>query len=344
VYRDSAAAASAAFWRWVILACVVACGLGTMAPPSASAGSPTAPRREELWRAYPLEVKPTAGVDTTASRVSSRSTGRPRSSGAREDPARGMGPSWIAIVALAVGGAVMLSILLLRRARLSPRRGVGASGDDEVTADDARRQPATATATASAVRYEPDGTAVAGRPSSPPAPAATPEPRAAGASGHETVAEVALPGRRFERRATGANREERPGARARNEPVCQIRWVPGRRGSSFYAAMIDTDGIERALAWSPRFEWRGPSPPEETAEAQAALRQLAKELRTSGWRPLRAKGKDFDEQRWYARRFRQPAAETEDDQVRAGAGTGGDKRPGAPRPTSRPGRPPLSTP
>jgi hypothetical protein len=342
VYRGSAATASVAFWRWVILACVVACGLGTMAPLSASAGSPTAPRPEELWRAYPLDVKPTAGVDTTASRVSSRSTGRPRSSGGREDPGRGMGPSWIAIVALAVGGAVMLSILLLRRARLSPRRGVGASGDDEVTADDARRQPATATA--SAVRYEPDGTAVAGRPSSPPAPAATPEPRAAGASGHETVAEVALPGRRFERRATGANREERPGARARNEPVCQIRWVPGRRGSSFYAAMIDTDGIERALAWSPRFEWRGPSPPEETAEAQAALRQLAKELRTSGWRPLRAKGKDFDEQRWYARRFRQPAAETEDDQVRAGAGSGGDKRPGAPRPTSRPGRPPLSTP
>ena len=340
MYRDSAATASVAFWRWVILACVVACGLGTMAPPSASAGSSTAPRPEELWRAYPLESKPTAGVDTTASRVSSRSTGRPRSSGSREDPARGMGPSWIAIVALAVGGAVMLSILLLRRARLSPRRGVGASGDDEVTADDARRQPATA----SAVPYEPDGTAVAGRPSSPQAPAATPEPRAAGAFGHETVAEVALPGRRFERGATGANREERPGAGARNEPVCQIRWVPGRRGSCFYAAMIDTDGIERALAWSPRFEWRGPSPPEETAEAQAALRQLARELRTSGWRPLRAKGTDFDEQRWYARRFRQPAAETEDDQVRAGAGTGGDKRPGAPRPTSRPGRPPLSTP
>ena len=340
MYRDSAAAASAAFWRWVILACVVACGLGTMAPPSASAGSPTAPRPEELWRAYPLDLKPTAGVDTTASRVSSRSTGRPRSSGARDDPARGTGPPWIAIVALAVGGAVMLSIVLLRRARLSPRRGIGASGDDEPTADDARRQPVTA----GAVPYEPDGTGAAARPSSPPASAATPEPHAAGASGHETVVEVALPGRRFERGATGADREKRPGARARNEPVCQIRWVPGRRGSCFYAAMIDTDGIERALAWSPRFEWRGPSPPEETAEAQAALRQLAKELRTSGWRPLRAKGTDFDEQRWYARRFRQPAAETEDDQVRAWAGTDGDKRPAAPRPTSRPGRPPLSTP
>jgi len=252
-----------------------------------------------------------------------------------------MGPSWITIDALAAGGAVILSILMFRRAWFSPRRGVGASAGDEVTADDARRQPATA----SAVPHEPDGTAIAGRPSSPPAPAATPEPRAAGASGHETVAEVALPGRRFERGgATGANREERPGARPSNEPVCQIRWVPGRRGSSFCAAMIDTDGIERALAWSPRFQWRGPSPPEESAEAQAALRQLAKELRTSGWRPLRAKGKDFDEQRWYARRFRRPAAETEADQVRAGPGTGGDKCPGEPRPTSRPGRPPLSTP
>jgi hypothetical protein len=339
VYRDSAVTGSAAFWRWVILACVVACGLGTMAPPSASAGSPTAPRPEELWRAYPLVLKPTAGVDTTASRVSSRSTGRPRSSGAGEDPARGMRPSWIAIVALAVGGAVMLSILLLRRARLSPRRGVGTSGDDEVTADDARRQPATP----GAVPYEPDGTAVAGLPSSPPAPSATLEPRAAGASGHETVAEVALPGRRFEPGATGAKREKHPSARAPNEPVCQIRWGPGRRGSRFYAAMTDTDGIERALAWSPRFEWRGPSPPEESAEAHAALRQLAKELRMSGWRPLRAKGKDFDEQRWYARRFRQPAAETDVDEVRPRAGTGGDKRPAAPRPTSRPGRPPLST-
>jgi hypothetical protein len=339
VYRGSAATASVAFWRWVILACVVACGLGTMAPLSASAGSPTAPRPEELWRAYPLESKPTVGADTTASRVSSRSTGRPRSSGAREDPARGTGSSWIAIVALAVGGAVMLSIRLVRRARLSPRRSVGSSGDEEATADDAWRQPATA----SAVPDEPDDTAVAGPPVSPPTPAATPEPRATRGPGHEIGAEVALPGSRFERGATGANREERPGARAPNEPVCQIRWVPGRRGSCFYAAMIDTDGIERALAWSPRFEWRGPPPPEGTAEAQAALRQLAKELRTSGWRPLRAKGKDFDEQRWYARRFRQPVAETEDDQVRAGAGTGEDKRFGAPRPTSRRGRPPLST-
>jgi hypothetical protein len=339
VSRDSAAAASVAFWRWMILACVVACGLGTMATPSASAGSPTAPRPQALWRAYPLGFKPTTGVDRAAHRVSSRSTGRPRWSVALEDPARGVGPS-IAIVALAVGGAVMLSILLLRRARLSPRRGVGTSGHDEVTGGDARRRPAAA----SAVLQEPKGTPAAGRPSSPRAHVATPEPRAAGSSGHPTVAELALPGRRFERGATGGNWEERPGAQARNELGCQIRWAPGRRGSCFYAAMIDTDGIERALAWSPRFEWRGPSPPEETAESQSALRQLAKELRTSGWRPLRAKGKDFDEQRWYARRFRQPAAETEDVQVRDGGGTGGDKRPGAPHPTSRPGRPPLSTP
>jgi hypothetical protein len=227
VYRDSAATASAAFGRWVILACVVACGLGTMAPPSASAGSPTAPRPEGLWRAYPLVLKPTGGVDTTASRVSSRSTGRPRSSGAREDPARGMGPSWIAIVALAVGGAVMLSILLLRRARLSPRRGVGTSGDDEVTADDARRQPATR----GAVPYEPDGTAVAGLPSSPPGPSATLEPRAAGASGHETVAEVAcrdaasspVPRARNGRSAPAPGRPVSPCARSDGCPAAAAR-------------------------------------------------------------------------------------------------------------------------
>jgi hypothetical protein len=89
--------------------------------------------------------------------------------------------------------------------------------------------------------------------------------------------------------------------------VCQIRWVRGRRGSSFCAALRDTDGIERAVAWSPCFGWRERVPPEHSAEAEAALRQLAEELRASGWTPLRAKGKDFDEEQWYARRFRLPA-------------------------------------
>jgi hypothetical protein len=87
-------------------------------------------------------------------------------------------------------------------------------------------------------------------------------------------------------------------------PVCHVRW--SRRGARFFAVTTDPDGTERRIARSPQFDWRGPSPPEQSPEAQAALRQLAKELRDKGWRPLRAKGIDFDERRWYARRFRWP--------------------------------------
>jgi hypothetical protein len=65
--------------------------------------------------------------------------------------------------------------------------------------------------------------------------------------------------------------------------------------------------VEKRLARSPQFEWSELSTPsEDSREAQAALRQLAKELRAKGWRPLRAKGFDFDERQWYARRFRWP--------------------------------------
>lgn len=87
-------------------------------------------------------------------------------------------------------------------------------------------------------------------------------------------------------------------------PVCHVRW--SRRGARFFAVTIGPDGTERRIARSPQFNWRGPSPPERSPEAQAALRELAKELRDKGWRPLRAKAIDFDERRWYARRFRWP--------------------------------------
>jgi hypothetical protein len=110
---------------------------------------------------------------------------------------------------------------------------------------------------------------------------------------------------RADDRTAPAKPEPGRAAASRNGPVCQVRW--SRRAARFYAATTDPDGTERRLARSPRFEWHEPSPPdEESREAQAALRQLAKELRDKGWRPLRAKGVDFDERRWYARRFRWP--------------------------------------
>jgi hypothetical protein len=79
----------------------------------------------------------------------------------------------------------------------------------------------------------------------------------------------------------------------------------------------DARGGERRLAESRAFT-PGDAPPESSREAQAALRQLAKVLRDRGWRPLRAKGFDFDERRWYARRFRWPT-EAEQEQARAEA-------------------------
>jgi hypothetical protein len=95
----------------------------------------------------------------------------------------------------------------------------------------------------------------------------------------------------------------RPAGRSKG-PVCQIRW--SRRGRWFYAVRIDPDGAEHRIGRSPRVDCDEPAPPGETPEASAALRQLVKHLRQGGWRPLRARGIDFEERRWYARRFRWP--------------------------------------
>jgi hypothetical protein len=104
-------------------------------------------------------------------------------------------------------------------------------------------------------------------------------------------------------RTAPARANGRPAGRSKS-PVCQIRW--SRRGRWFYAVRIDTDGAEHRVGRSPRVDCDGLGPPGETPEARAALRQLVKDLRRGGWRPLRARGIDFDERRWYARRFRWP--------------------------------------
>jgi hypothetical protein len=119
----------------------------------------------------------------------------------------------------------------------------------------------------------------------------------------------AVPRHRFDREAEASNGRAGP---ARRGPICQVRW--SAPGTCFYAVTTDVDGVEHRLAWSPPIEWREPGPPDEDSrEARAALRVLAKELRDKGWRPMRAKGDDFDEQRWYARRFRFPVVEGDDD-------------------------------
>ena len=98
-------------------------------------------------------------------------------------------------------------------------------------------------------------------------------------------------------------------------PVCQVRW--NRTGSFFFAVTTDPDGTERGIARSPRVDWTGSSPPEQEPEFEAALKVLSKQVRDLGWRPLRARGVDFDERRWYARRFRWP---TEAEEQRPASG------------------------
>jgi hypothetical protein len=87
-------------------------------------------------------------------------------------------------------------------------------------------------------------------------------------------------------------------------PVCQVRW--SRTGSFFFAVTTDPDGTEREIARSPRVDWNGSAPPDQEPEFEAAVKVLSKQVRDLGWRPLRARGVDFDERRWYARRFRWP--------------------------------------
>jgi hypothetical protein len=134
--------------------------------------------------------------------------------------------------------------------------------------------------------------------------AAVPEPVAAAPPEPDFDA---VPRRRFDREPV----KPKPRAAAsRQGPICQVRW--SAPGTCFYAVTTGADEVERRIAWSPPIEWTEPGPPDEDSrQARAALRVISKELRDKGWRPMRAKGADFDEQRWYARRFRLPVVEDE---------------------------------
>jgi hypothetical protein len=174
--------------------------------------------------------------------------------------------------------------------RGAPGPGVAAADSSPGAPDAVPEAPAESTAVSDA----PEGAAEAPERSAaradadaaPPAPAPSRSPQRGGAAGT--------------RKATTG-------------PICQIRWLPRGRGSCFSAVTTDDDGVDRTVATSPRLEWRAPTPPEQSPEAQAALRRLAKTLRDDGWRPMRTKGKDFNEPRWYARRFRYREAPAEAD-------------------------------
>jgi hypothetical protein len=190
--------------------------------------------------------------------------------------------------------------------------------------------PPAATSAAAAERASPAARAAA---SAPAAGRASPAPRAAASAPAPATGRArprrdrdsVVPDTRAGATArAGAAADARAGAtaesrsRAASGPICQIHWLPQGRGSCFAAVTTDADGMERTLATSQRVEWRRAGPPAQTAETQAAVRQLAKTLRDSGWRPMRTKGKEFNEPQWYARRFRLPEPPAERDGLAVG--------------------------
>jgi len=250
--RDAGAFARAC--RGAGLAAVVACtAFGAAAPAVADRGAQPDP--SELWRAYPLEQKPSTVAESPPTETASTHRNPPPASASDGGPAPGL----IAAIGFAAALLVAAAVALRRRQRDRPAPA-GAGGAPRaalVAAPPAQRA------------IQPAGPAPA--PTAPRSPAAARKDRAAA---------------------------------ARKTPVCQVRW--NARGHWFSAVCTDAAGVERLVAASARLEWHRPGPPDETPEARAALRDLAKDLREQGWRPLRAKGIDFEERRWYARRFRRP--------------------------------------
>jgi Meckel syndrome type 1 protein len=279
-----------------------------LAAPAALADRGPQPNADELWRSYPLEQEPA----TTA--AAPAADGQSRASAPVADGGSDTGPPWAVLAAIGVASAALVGVVAARR----------------------RRRPAAASgyATGAAPPVRPDAVPPVGGNS---AESAAVRPAAAAAAA-PVAARVARGQAPYPARAQrppaaappAAGAYDRPTA-ARKAPVCQIRW--SRRGRRFYAATVDAEGTERRLGRSGVVDSAGPGPPEETPEARAALLRLAKELRERGWRPLRARGIDFDERQWYARRFRWPT----DVEVAAGRPGGGAPshevtgRPGGPR-------------
>jgi hypothetical protein len=292
-------------WRRVAAAVAIACVMGGLAAAVAPAQQPDP---QELWRAYPLDPSPkTSGATATQQpAVPKERSPAVQPAATKASPLQegtSSGPSWLVLFAAAAGGAAFVAIILAVYDRLAARRRARRSAsavDMELHAlpEDLPWPP----------RW-PAGERVPERPDGEPATVAREPERATYRPG--TRATFDLPTQAsFE--APGRPRPARPPvdpvprtAASRNGPVCQVRW--SRRGARFIAVTTDADGVEKRIARSPQFEWSELSPPsEDSRAAQAALRQLAKELRDKGWRPLRAKGFDLDERQWYARRFRWP--------------------------------------
>jgi hypothetical protein len=294
VLGGSANRAGAGIRRLVgLVAAAVVCVLVLGAPAATAQQRTTTNPAEELWRAYPLEQTPTT----------SGGEARPPSSAPRRaaDDDSGSGSSWI----VAVAGGALFALVLAAGIR-QRRRG----GSEVATAEPATQRRAAA------APPRPAAAEASRRPAPPrllPTPTEQPQ-RAAGRAQPTPAQQLQRPAARAQPRAVPAQPRPAGGRQGRaarprrasssSDPVCQVRW--SATGGFFYAATTDAHGNEHRVARSPRLDWRGPAPPDQEAEVEVALRVLAKELRDRGWRPLRTKGIDAGERRWYARRFRWP--------------------------------------
>ena len=78
--------------------------------------------------------------------------------------------------------------------------------------------------------------------------------------------------------SNGAGEHEVP-----TDETCEVVWWRGYVKSSFCAHATAPDGTAFLAAESPQFRWRRSDPPEQTAEATAALDALLEELRSDDW-------------------------------------------------------------
>jgi hypothetical protein len=295
------------------------------------------PNPQPLWNAYPLDENQGAsggGAQNASTTTTSTQPAAPAASTTTQPSVTveqaGDGPPWVLMIVAAAGGALFVVVLLTlqgRRARRREEALVGVTDEWPWLTASGRRDRVERVAHAwNGVAAERVPVANGRAPERADEPERAGEPAANGAASewvaerepdgdveHASepsfdVAEAAeVPRNRFDREAANG----RPVA-GRRGPICQVRWSAA--ATCFYAITTDVDGVEHRLAWSPPFEWDEDGPPDEDSrEARAAMRVLAKELRDKGWKPMRAKGEDFGEPRWYARRFRFPVVEGDDD-------------------------------
>ena len=267
------AGASARIRRWVGLVGLLACVAMGAAVPSALADGGPRPNPSELWKAYPLEQKPS----TVATRPVAPAPQPGDAQGGTLSPPRtsggGASPALIAAIGAAAALLVLATVARLRRRRKRATPALALPAATPVALAPPRASPVAITA---------------------PTRTVDPKPLAAPAREAEPTQVTTGP---------AAPRRNGLAAAARRMPTCQVRWSSD---GWFYAVTADGEGAERMIASSPPVDWGGPGPPEETPGTQWAIQRLARDLLERDWRPLRQKGIDFDERRWYARRFRRP--------------------------------------